>query len=244
MNEEWKKEYFEWKDEIEGKFNSLSGKISNPEWLDVLILDLMKPQITDLKEQFEKVENYYENVLTEHERHIAEDLIEPKIAELKEQVKYLEDRYKESGGLKCLRDRGLIKEVLGNSIRISRNAFLQIKAILRDSDLMKVSTVEESYNEQLVKLDSKPKTEKKEVDITNMVLKRCPYCTELFSLDVNTLVVRGNEDSGAEEDFDSRDYRLVKRRDLKELIEIGYYGDDKPEVVEFLERMKEAYGIE
>lgn len=34
------------------------------------------------------------------------------IEELKEQVKYLNDRYKESGGLQCLRDRGLIKDVL------------------------------------------------------------------------------------------------------------------------------------
>lgn len=47
------------------------------------------------------------------------------------------------------------KEVLQNSIRISLNAFLQIKSILRDSDLMKASTVEESYNEQLKKLNSK-----------------------------------------------------------------------------------------
>lgn len=51
MNKEVEKEFFEWKDEIEGKFNSLSLKISNPEWLDVLILDLMKPQIAELKEE-------------------------------------------------------------------------------------------------------------------------------------------------------------------------------------------------
>lgn len=33
---------------------------------------------------------------------------------------------------------------------------------------------------------------KGEVDIANMVLKRCPYCTELFSVDANTLEIRGS----------------------------------------------------
>ncbi len=48
-----------------------------------------------------------------------------------------------------------LEEVLRDSIYTSRNAFLQIKAILEDSDLMKASTVTESYTKQLEKLDTK-----------------------------------------------------------------------------------------
>jgi TolA-binding protein len=51
------------------------------------------------------------------------------------------------------------------------------------------------------------------------------------------------KDLEGEEDFDSRDYRLIKRRDLEELIEIGDNEGEKPKVVEFLERIKEVYGI-
>jgi len=123
MSEKWETEFFEWKDEIESKFNNLSQKN------------------TELEKKFEEI---YKSV---HGIEPSEvDGLKEQIAELNE----LKEEFNEH-----LHGEYLLLEVLRNSIHTSRNAFLQIKAVLRESDLLKASTVADSYKEQLEKLDFK-----------------------------------------------------------------------------------------
>ena len=68
------------------------------------------------------------------------------IAKLKEKYIYLEDRYKESGGLRCLRDRGLIKEVLQELNELIRG----LVSDLQDSNSLSKATIK-CYEGKLIK---------------------------------------------------------------------------------------------
>lgn len=139
---------------------ALENKYKQLDRLSIGRRDDLSNQIVDLQEGLDTVDGAYRR-------------LEVGIAELKEHIHQL-IMGQDSNSFIAVAN----KEVLRDSIYTSRNAFLQIKAVLKDSDLLKASTVAESYNEQLEKLDSptspdpyypcgKLKIEKKEAEPLN-----------------------------------------------------------------------------
>jgi len=78
---------------------------------------------------------------------------------IKDKLDYLEDRYKESGGLRCLRDRGLIKEVLRELHELIRG----LVSDLQESNSLSKATIK-CYEGKLVKNLEKLDFPKEEVD--------------------------------------------------------------------------------
>lgn len=83
MSEEWKKEFFEWKDQIESKYNDLSeskikcenkievleGKLS--EWNEIMNISIkgnIDERIMSLEEKSDKVQELLDEMIRERDR--------------------------------------------------------------------------------------------------------------------------------------------------------------------------------
>lgn len=228
MSEKWEKEFFEWKDEIESKFNNLSQKN------------------TELKKKFEEhLEDDSEEIRNELARQV--ELIGnniEQIASLRENQANLEsilrDHYNEHLRLGDLQEKGIVgeelliywnktlkdgleklKSNLTRSWRIDPRVLDPDDEIVLDKITGVVSIIKGSGKKELYELYLKDKKQYYFKKITH------PF-TEL-----NNMVHLGMGEV------------VATREDLKELLEMYHegYNSEQPAVVEFLERIKEAWGV-